>query len=157
MTGWRKFADDIRHGGQDRDTRDIRDESPSSLPIVSIVPNVPANPTRSLKAWESGLNSLDPLAPQHGLGMGRWQSLYDDAIWLAENFAVQAAHDGWSTADLFGLWPHKPGWGGIADQLCCSRSLVMTNCRAVWSRFGVKFHSVRGGMPDLCPLWEQQS
>ncbi|MEZ5688770.1 MAG: hypothetical protein R3E21_08330 [Caenibius sp.] len=69
---------------------------------------------------------------------------------------MQAFRDGWTVGELFGLWPDKPGWGGIADRLDGSRSLKMTADRAHW-RCGVtgdarQFN--RGAYGDLTPFWE---
>jgi hypothetical protein len=84
----------------------------------------------------------------------RWQTLYDDAVWLLEGFGEQAARDGWSSADLFGLWPSKPHWGGIADRLRGSRSLVMDADRASWRLFGAVERFNRGSYPELRAFWD---
>ena len=85
--------------------------------------------------------------------MERWQTLYDDAVWLLENYGKLAARDGWSDADLFGLWPGKPYWGGIADRLRGSRTLVMDTDRATWRSWGQVERFNRGAYPDLSPFW----
>lgn len=113
-----------------------------------------ANPQSVLRTWQNGLNSLDPRVPLHGIAKQRWHNLYDDAVWLAENFAVQAARDGWSTADLFGLWPDKAHYGGLADRLRGSRSLVMTADRACWRSWGRVEQFKRGAYMKLRPFWD---
>ena len=97
---------------------------------------------------------LDPYQPPDGWEMRRWQQLYDDAEWLLAKFGDQAARDGWSSADLFGLWPGKPHWGGIADRLRDSRSLVLTADRAHWRSWGQVERFNRGSYPELVLLWE---
>ncbi|MCB2051819.1 MAG: hypothetical protein KDE63_10355 [Novosphingobium sp.] len=64
--------------------------------------------------------------------LSRASALRHDAVWLLENFASRAFRDGWTVGELFGFWPDKPGWGGIADRLDGSRSLKMTADRAHW-------------------------
>ena len=58
-----------------------------------------------------------------------------------------------------GRWPGKDAWGGIADRLQGSRSLVMTADRARWRTMfgGVAEQFNRGAYPDLRPLWEEVS
>ena len=107
-----------------------------------------------LHQWKVRLASLDPCQPPKGWSMRRWQMIYDDAEWLLDKFGDQAARDGWSAADLFGLWPDKPGWGGIADRLRGSRSLVLTADRAHWRSWGQVEMFNRGSYPDLRPFWE---
>lgn len=133
MASWRDVARSVREqeGG---DNRDDRDSSSVSSPIVPIVPNVPANPMRTLREWSAALAGLDLKSPLHGLSIGRWGVLVDDAHWLLEHFGQQTAADGWSAADLFSVMHGRDVWGGIADRLCGSRSLVISADRAAWRR-----------------------
>jgi hypothetical protein len=112
---------------------------------------------RALRTWQAGLARLDCYAPPQGVAAGRWYTLVEDALWLAENFGSQAAQDGWSAADLFGVLPGHGGWGGIADRLRGSRSLLMTADRACWRRVlnDTPEQFNRGcGHPGLTLLWE---
>jgi hypothetical protein len=86
--------------------------------------------------------------------MGRWQTFYDASVWWLENFGRQAALDGWSTGDVFGARPEKPGWGGLLDRLGDNRSLVMSSDSARWRSRGVpkKFNRTAGD--GLLPWWE---
>jgi hypothetical protein len=110
---------------------------------------------------EAPLAGLKPNAPLHGLDASRWGELLRDADWLLENFTRQAARDGWSAADLFGVLPGHDGWGGVADRLRGSRSLVMTADLACWRRMhtGTPDSFARGAslMPWLVLLWDQGS
>lgn len=92
------------------------------------------SPTALLNEWDRALASVDPHKPPDAYRPGRWLTLVDDACWLFDHFAAQAARDGWSTADLFGVLPGRDAWGGIADRLRGSRSLMMTADRACWRR-----------------------
>jgi hypothetical protein len=112
-------------------------------------------------ALREGLQRLDSRVPLHGVGFGRWGVLVDDADWLFEHFAKRAATDGWSAADLFGVLPGHDAWGGVADRLQGSRSLVMTADLACWRRMltGTPDGFARGAsvMPKLTLLWEHAS
>ncbi len=107
-----------------------------------------------LPGWAHQLARLDPCQPPEGFCMKRWRTLYSDATWLLRNVEVSAARDGWSDADLFGLWTDKPGWGGIADRLRGARSLVMDADRASWRSWGQVERFNRGAYPHLRPFWE---
>jgi hypothetical protein len=154
MGRWRTLAESIRQSDDTGDLRDNRDVSSNSGPIVPNVPIVPANPERQLRQWMVSMARLDPYQPPDGWEIRRWQQLYDDAEWLLAKFGDQAARDGWSSADLFGLWPGKPHWGGIADRLRDSRSLVLTADRAHWRSWGQVERFNRGSYPELVLLWE---
>ncbi len=106
------------------------------------------------REWRAHLARLDPCRPPEGWPMTRWQQLYDDAIWLMNGFGEKAARDGYSSADVFGLWPDKPHWGGIADRLRGSRSLILTADRAHWRSWGEVQRYNRGSYHDLRPFWE---
>lgn len=133
MSGWRDVARSVREQ-EGWDNRDDRDKMPGSEPIGAIVPNVPANPARTFREWSAALARLDLKSPLHGLTRSRWGHLVDDADWLLEHFGQQAAREGWSALDLFGVLPGRDAWGGIADRLRSSRSLVMSADRAAWRR-----------------------
>ena len=107
-----------------------------------------------LATWHRELSRLETTDRLHRLPAGRWRQLIDDAMWLFENYGCQAARLGWTSADLFGVQPGKDGWGGIADRLQSSRSLVVDAERAVWRHFGVPMTFNRGAYPDLKTLWE---
>jgi hypothetical protein len=110
-----------------------------------------------LKEWHSRLSRIDEFCPPSGWKMNDWLRLVDTACWLYENFASQAAREGWSGLDLFGYLPDLPGWGGLADRLKDARNLKLTEGRACWSFLGVKDRFCRGGALDLegiLPLWE---
>lgn len=104
------------------------------------------------REWRAVLSRLDPCQPR-GMPMGRWRSLYDASLWWLAGFGEQAARDGWSTGCIFGLWPDKPGWGGLIDRLGDNRSLVMTADSARWRSFGVPEKFNRGSYPKLAPWW----
>jgi hypothetical protein len=111
-----------------------------------------ANPA----AWSAALAGLDAGRPPAGIEPRRWEKLLDDAAWLLAEHGENAARFGWDAADLFGLWPGKPGWGGIADRLRGSRSLVLSADRATWRRVltcDVERLNKRS-YPDLKPFWE---
>jgi hypothetical protein len=154
MGKWRTLADTLGHGEDAGDNRDNRDNNPKIRPNGPNVPIVPANPDRVLREWKAAFGQLDPCQPPEGWDMRRWQQLYDDAEWLLDKFGDQAARDGWGTGDLWGLWPDKPGWGGIADRLRGSRSLVLTADRAHWRSWGEVERFNKGAYPDLRPFWE---
>jgi hypothetical protein len=80
------------------------------------------------------------------------------------SFAEQAARDGWTVGELFGLWwwndrgamRLKDAYGGLAHRLRGSRSLVMTADRARWRMMNcdVADQLNRGAYVSLTPLWE---
>ena len=106
--------------------------------------------------WRGALAGVNLGNPLHGLAVARWRQLLGDAQWVLDHFAQQAAVDGWTAGELFGLWLGKDGWGGIADRLRGSRSLVMTDDRARWRTMfgGVAEQFNRGAYRDLRSLWE---
>lgn len=154
MSTWRQFAEQVQRRDGVGDNRDERDNSTRSSPIVSNVPNVPLDPTRALNRWRSELRRLDPFEPLQGIERQRWRSLCDDAAWLVCGFGEQVARDCWTTADLFGLWPATPHFGGVVDRLRGSRSLVLSGDRACWRSFGIVEKFNRGSYPNLVPFWE---
>ena len=149
MSKWRAMADDALQGRDKRNTRDT-----SSGATGAFVPSVPSvlSPLATLKLWRGSLAALDPCQPRD-MPMGRWQTLYDASHWWLAGFGEQAARDGWSTSCIFGVWPDKPGWGGLIDRLGESRSLVMTADSARWRSLGVPESFNRGSYPELSPWW----
>lgn len=125
----------------------------SILPRASATPATPATPDTA-SGWRNCLAKLDRSMPPEDFHHERWKQLHDDARWLLENHGNLAAQLGWTSADLFGIKPDKPHWGGIADCLKGSRSLVMNSDRASWLSWGQEDHFNRGSYPDLQPLWE---
>ena len=113
------------------------------------------SPTALLKECGRALAGVDPHKPPDAYGLGRWLTLVDDAFWLFDQFGAQAVRDGWSAADLFGVLPGHDAWGGIADRLRGSRSLLVTADRACWRRVinDAPEQFNRGSYPDLVPLW----
>lgn len=151
MSNWRALADKALGKTESENTRDNSNASPPSGPFVPTVPSVPPlDPVRALKAWRSSLSAIDIDTPRHDLTRLRWGQLIENANWLMEHFGTQAARDGWSEADLFSVMPGRDGWGGIADRLCGSRSLVMSADRAAWRRvINGEPESYARGMGDL--------
>ncbi|MEO6151670.1 MAG: hypothetical protein ABIT09_07800 [Croceibacterium sp.] len=108
--------------------------------------------------------SLHPAKALHGLLPDRWRQLVGDAEWVLDHFAEQAFRDGWSIGDLFGLWwwddagapSLKDAWGGVADRLQGSRSLMLTadSARWRWMFTGEPDMFARGTYPNLKPMWE---
>ena len=109
---------------------------------------------RLLKSWWSALSSLDPCGPRPGFTMGRWQTLYDASVWFLDKHATQAARDGWSTGDVFGIDPRMECGGGLIDRLGECRGLVMDADRASWtsSFYGARCYG-RGRGAGLQPFW----
>ena len=109
-----------------------------------------------MKLCRAGLASLELGTPLHGIPPARWRQLLGDAHWLLDHFGQQAFRDGWTVGEMFGLWPDKPSWGGIADRLQSSRSLKMTVDRACWrcALTGAAEQFNRTAYPDLKPMWE---
>lgn len=115
---------------------------------------MPTNPLLALHSWEKALLALDPCEPRPGFTIGRWQTLWDSSAWWLGNFGKQAALDGWSTGDLFGVLPQVAGGGGLIDRLGNHRGLVMTAEEARWRYLGeVPQLYRRGSWPDLQPFW----
>jgi hypothetical protein len=155
MSGWRQFADNIRRSDDAAGEGSRSPEDRTIVPFVPIVPQPPSlNPTAVLRKWHEQLSPVDPCRAPPGWSGENWRTLIEDAHWLYESFASHAVRDGWTAADLFGLWPSKPHWGGVADRLQGSRSLVMMRDRARWSRWGQAERFCRGAYPGLRPLWE---
>ena len=113
------------------------------------------SPVEGLRLCKASLASLRLSDALHGLPGDRW---------LLEGFAPAAFGHGWTIGELFGLWWNegpdvgtlKDGWGGIADRLQGSRSLVMTADRACWRIMftGEPDVFLRTAYPTLKPLWE---
>ena len=110
-----------------------------------------------VREWWAHLSRLDPCKPPSGFSLGRWQTLFDCSVWWLNAFAMQAAADGWSTADVFGI--HRAGerCGGLIDRLGDNRSLVMNREAATWRSWGEQERFLRGAYPELQPLWERRS
>jgi hypothetical protein len=163
--GWKDYARQIQEA---QHTGHARHDNSLTTPSVPSVPNVPEVPpldhARALKLCQGQLARLDPVAPLHDIPVTRWWRLIEDADWLLQHFAAQAFRDGWMVSELFGLWwwddqgarVLKDAWGGIADRLQGSRSLVMTADRARWRRMltGEPDLFARGTYQDLRPMWE---
>ena len=155
---WRDYAKAVQDTGHNRHDRHNSGPDRPIVPIVPIVPARPAlDPARLFKSWQAGVGALSADHPLHGLETQRWRQLLGDARWLLEHFGQQAARDGWSALDLFGVLPGRDAWGGIADRLRSSRSLVMTSDLALWRRLitGSPESYARGAgeLPRLVALW----
>lgn len=120
----------------------------------------PNNSSQTLKDWRSSLHRVSLDRAHHGLARARWGQLIDDADWLLEHFGQQVAGDGWSALDLFGVLPGRDAWGGIADRLRSSRSLVMATDRAMWRRVvngaPESFARGLGETVRMVPLWQTE-
>ena len=154
MTGWRRVAEELRQGADSRDKRDIRD-----IRDKTPAPSLARDPFVTVKQWRNNLAGLDLAGPKLGLDRLRWREMVDDARWLLEHFGQQAAREGYSTLDLFGVLPGRDGWGGIADRLRGSRSLVMSGEVARWRRVvngePESFARGLGDTVQMVPLWDQ--
>jgi len=153
--GWRDYAKQEKGSGHDRHNRHDRPETRANVPNVPIVPGaLPLGPARDRSAWHKALSALDPCQPPRGITMGRWQTLYDASLWWLESFGRQAALDGWSSGDVFGIRSGFPGAGGLIDRLGDNRSLVMTAERACWRTYGALRQFNRSAGEVLSPFWE---
>lgn len=112
------------------------------------------DPLPVLRGWRASLCTIDPLAPRSGWCASRWMRLYDAGVWWFDAFGEQAARDGWSTGDVFGVLPSQDGWGGLLDRLGDKRKLLMSADRASWRRFGVVQAFNRTAGLGLRPFWE---
>jgi hypothetical protein len=159
MSNWRALADEALGRSDPKNTRDNRNDSPPDVANDASVPTVPPlDPVRALKLWRTELERLDWQQPLHGLGELRWRRLIEDSLWVLDRFGEQAARDGWSARDLFGVLPGHDAWGGVADRLRASRSLMFSGDRAGWRDLitGEPDGFVRGqgDKLTLVPLWE---
>jgi hypothetical protein len=129
---------------------------PTFVPNVPIVPGLPTLTQPAPDAWSAAIARLDAYRPLAGIEPRRWEKLVDDAQWLLAEHGENAARCGWSTADLFGLWPDNAHWGGVADRLRGSRSLLMDDLEATWRRplTGDMERFNKGSYPDLRAFWE---
>lgn len=153
MSGWRAKVDSAL-GRDTRDNRDIRSpDGRDKGAFVPFVPFVPA-PLDALRSWCDALNALDACQPRTGFTMNRWQKLLDASVWFVETFGRQAAMDGWTTSDLFGVLRQIEGAGGLMDQLGDHRGLVLSADEARWRYLGkVPQLYRRGQWPNLDPFW----
>ena len=151
MTGWRRVAEELRQGEDNRDNRDNRDKTPP--------PSLVVDPIVTAKQWRNNLAGLDANRAEWGLDRLRWNELLGDASWLLDHFGQQAAREGYSTLDLFGVMPGRDGWGGIACRLRGSRSLVMSGEVARWRRVvngePESFARGLGETVQMVPLWAE--
>jgi len=100
------------------------------------------------------MTTVDPSKSVANYPPEDWRQLCDDAEWLLDNFGELASRLGWSAADLFGVWPEKPHWGGIADRLRgCRRSLVIDADRSCWRSWNQVERFNRDTYPDPIPFW----
>lgn len=134
---------------------------PLDLPQVSVLSVGSESDFRDWKksfaTWGAHVRNAHTCSPPPDFCPRHWHDLCQDADWLLSNFGQLAARRGWSSADLFGLWPDKPHWGGIADRLRGSRSLLMyANC-AVWRHWDVTERYNRGAYPNLRPFWDHSA
>jgi hypothetical protein len=146
---WRQFAEEVRRREEVQDNRGIRDErSGANGPIV---PNVltSIDPARVRASWRDGLSKLDHTAPPAGISSMLWGRWLDDAEFIFNEHGWTAARYGFDQLDLFGVFPDKPGLGGIVDRLRGARDLQFTPDRATWSRYGVPSHFNRTGGQTL--------
>ena len=150
MTGWRRVAEELRQGEDSRDNRDNRDKTPP--------PSLALDPFATAKQWRNDFAGMDANRPMWGLDRLRWRELFGDAGWLLDHFGQQAAREGYSTLDLFGILPGRDGWGGIACRLRGSRSLVMSSDVTRWRRVvNGEPESFARGLGDtvrMVPLWQ---
>ena len=155
MNSWRELAARILNGEHDRTDRHETAMEPAIVPIVPIVPIlVPPDPATLFEEWGAAIGSVDRYQAPPTYPPAHWLQLCDDAEWLLGTFGEQAARFGWSTADLFGLWPVKPHWGGVADRLRGARSLIMDADRSHWRTSGQVERFNRGSYPALRPFWD---
>ena len=149
MTGWRRVAEELRQSEEVRDNRDNRDKTPK--------PSLARDPFATAKQWRSNLAGLDANRVEWGLDRLRWREVLRDAGWLLDHFGQQAAREGYSTLDLFGVLPGRDGWGGIACRLRGSRSLMMSSEVARWRRVvngePESFAHGLGETVQMVPLW----
>lgn len=131
---------------------------PGSVSLVSASSGAfQKDASRVLREWCSAIEALDPCQPRPGFTMNRWQKLFDASVWFVETFGRQAAMDGWTTSDLFGLVRQVEGAGGLMDQLGDHRGLVMSADEARWRYLGqVPQLYRRGQWPNLEPFWSIQ-
>lgn len=150
MSAWRARAEEVLRG---EDNRDNRDKSPKITPNVSNVPNVPG-PQSLFAEWRDALRELDRYQPPGGFDRTRWLNLVECSVWWLGAFGRQAALDGWTSIDIFGIDPETPGAGGLIDRLGKSRSLVMESKRVRWRSFGVPMKFNAGAYRSLPLFWE---
>lgn len=143
---WRTEVERSLRGEDKRDARVTR------AALDPNVPSVPA-PVNLFRSWRAALSTLSLDNPLHDIDPARWRALLDGAAWLVWHFGEQAARDGWTTADIFGLWPNKPKWGGLVDRMGWARNLKLTDTTAAWSLSGATETFHRGGYPELEPFW----
>lgn len=164
---WRQLADEVQRGNHAEDNRDNRANSPPIVPIVPIVPPVDHSkrPTERearaiLDEWHARIEGLDFNTAPAGMTLPRWQGLVSDARWIYENHASQLAREGWSSHDVFGVLPWRPGGGVLLDRLQGARDLRLDGQgRAIWQSWSVTFVSCRGAAgpmmsSGLVLLWE---
>lgn len=149
---WRDYAEQVQRAG---DKRDDRDKKGNSAPNVPIVPNVPVAVAENLlRSWRTALSDFDPWGAWAECPSVDWIGLHGVSCWWLRGFGEVAARNGWSTADVFGILPGKPRWGGLIDRLGDNSSLVMTADRATWRSCGVAESYLRTAGEGLVPFWE---
>lgn len=137
--------------------KSVSGESPATLATTATEPA--RHPSLVLRDWHSHLAPLDCNSAPDGVTIQRWRQLHGDSWWIYENFASRAVRDGWSAADLFGVFTPRLGWGGLCDRLQGARNLKMAGPRAIWSRSGVPDCTCIGAgdllvSSGLVPIWE---
>lgn len=151
MSGWRERVEQALKGGDTRVTRDSRADIRA---IGATVPTVPP-PLDLLTEWCRAVESLDICQPLKRFDQMRWGRMVDASEWWLVHFGKQAALDGWTTSDVFGVRYGCDGTGGLIDRLGNARGLVMDGPRARWrSVEGVARAFNSGTYCDLPAFWE---
>ena len=102
-----------------------------------------------LRDWHGHLSKLERYEPPEGFRIDPWAMLVEDCWWIYSTHCSRLVREGWSVLDLFGVFPHTPGGGGLADRLQGARNVLFTDDRAHWTRSGVKFWTCRGACEGL--------
>jgi hypothetical protein len=98
-----------------------------------------------LRDWHERIEGLDFNTAPAGMTLLRWRELVSDARWIYENHASQLAREGWSSHDVFGVLPWRPGGGVLLDRLQGARDLRLDGQgRAIWQSWSVTFVTCRG-------------
>lgn len=67
---------------------------------------MPSDPSSDVAAWRSAIERLSPVTPPcRYLSSARWGEMRTACLDFLDRFGIEAAQDGWTASDLFGVHP----------------------------------------------------
>jgi hypothetical protein len=111
-----------------------------------------------LDSWHAGVARLQEMPLLPGFKPDRWQRIQIDALELRETWGSELDRLGWTTVDVFGAHPSKPGDAihcyGLAVLLKGGKLIELTSTAAQFQReSGAVLSFVRVPPTPTVPIW----